>query len=340
VTQEKPIVSIIVPTRNRPHSLRRCLQSLCDLRSSVPYEVVVVDSCSATPVEPVVREFMGRMEVRLAMASRPGLHVARHTGYRNARGAILSYLDDDVTVGPSWVDAIAQTFCDRRVLLVGGNVLPVFETSPPWWLRQLWEHQECDGTRVIAELSLVDMGTTAREVDPRYVFGCNFSVRRDALVAAGGFHPDAMPPGQLRLRGDGETHVSDFLRRLGAMARFEPKATVHHWVPPERITPEYFEQRAFAQGVTDSYSAIRRARGLPGVAESSWYFVRRWVELSASYRQVIAAKTPEELRLVRLRMRFRRAYWSGFYWHKDEVRQDADLLAWVLRPNYWDDTAS
>src|SRR5260370_29493124 len=44
-----PFVSVIVPTRDRPEQIRRCLQSLMTLHYS-QYEIIVVDNYPSTSV--------------------------------------------------------------------------------------------------------------------------------------------------------------------------------------------------------------------------------------------------------------------------------------------------
>jgi hypothetical protein len=56
--------------------------------------------------------------------------------------------------------------------------------------------------------SILDFGNAIQEISPDYVWGCNFSIRKEVLLKVRGFHPDGMPDEFLRYRGDGETSVS------------------------------------------------------------------------------------------------------------------------------------
>jgi hypothetical protein len=58
-------------------------------------------------------------------------------------------------------------------------------------------------------------------------------------------------------RGDGETYISDFIRKNGLKAIYNPKASVYHFVPTKRMTIDYFCKRSFNQGISNSYSEIR-----------------------------------------------------------------------------------
>lgn len=85
-----PLVSIIIPTYNRPHLLPRAVKSA--LAQTVrDIEVIVVDDASPEPVE--LPDFP---EVRVERQSiNRGIAVNRNHGARLARGGWITYLDDD-----------------------------------------------------------------------------------------------------------------------------------------------------------------------------------------------------------------------------------------------------
>lgn len=91
------LVSVIVPTRDRPAFLREALLSV-EAQRPGRAEVVVVDDASEAPERTVevVRGFEGRLDVRCVMLpARSGPSGARNAGAREARGEYLAFLDDD-----------------------------------------------------------------------------------------------------------------------------------------------------------------------------------------------------------------------------------------------------
>ena len=42
------------------------------------------------------------------------------------------------------------------------------------------------------------------------------------------------------------------------------------------------------------------------------------------------------MQVVAIQQRIQRAYKAGFEFHRDAVSQNPELLAWVLRSDYWD----
>lgn len=101
------VISVVVPTRNRPQSLRRCLAALAAQTVGEPLEIVVVDDGSgdAAEVAVIVGEIPGAQLVR---QSRAGPGAARNAGIRAARGAVVCLTDDDCEPEPSWAATMAE----------------------------------------------------------------------------------------------------------------------------------------------------------------------------------------------------------------------------------------
>jgi GT2 family glycosyltransferase len=236
---------------------------------------------------------------------------------RAAKGDILVFADDDIRALPTWLEGIAEAFENKNVMLVGGKCLPLFNGQPPLWLDQLWQKQNSAG-RILPVLSLLDLGDSIKEISPNYVFGCNFSIRRHILLEAGGFHPDAMPPELIRYRGDGETHVSQFVRKKGYQALYHPKASVYHSVSNDRMTEHYFCKRSYAQGISDSYTQLRNGG-----------FKYHWMTLALKSIKHLPAFYSD-----RRGAQVFSAYIKGYYFHRREVRKDPELKEWVHRKKY------
>ena len=324
---ESPRLSVVVPTRNRARMLGETLESFTR-QSLAPdaFEVLVVDNGSTDETPAVCERYAARLpRLRRRYDPRPGLHVGRHLGLRESTSAVLVYADDDIQALPDWLATIERTFRDPAVALVGGNDLPWFDGPVPPWFERLW--QRCPYGRTIGPLSLIDFGDQPRDVAPHYVYGCNFAIRKSVLLELGGFHPDGMPRELLRFRGDGETHVSEALAARGVPARFEPGASVRHAVPVGRLNARYFRERAFAQGISASYTRMRR-RG-----EASWSGFLGDLPTAArgllgAVRQNLRRTGPPFLLHQWL------GHWQGRWAHFRWCRRDPDVLSWVRQSVY------
>lgn len=297
--------------------------------------MLVIDNGSTDDTHEIAKHFGPSLQITYKRTLVPGLHVGRHEGLRLARSDVLMFVDDDIQADPAWLEAVVNSFSEPTVALVGGNNRPFFEDSPPDWLRRWWDQPTYRG-RALGHLSILDFGEGCFDIDPTFIWGCNFSIRREVLEKAGGFHPDAFPPELLRYRGDGETHVSEFVRRSGLRAVFNSAASVQHFVPNERMTKQYFKRRAFAQGISDSYSAIRRNGGVDDRLSMKARSLIRRFRSSAGHaiRSVCAVSDVVEGELLSVRRAAAKAYWQGYDFHRRETQSDPALLKWILRDHY------
>ena len=326
------ILSVIIPTRNRARLLANALQSIeqNDL-SREQFEVLVIDNGSTDETGEVASEAATRLQnLRYFFESEPGLHAGRHRGLKEARGDILVYADDDIRALPQWLATIADIFSDPSVAMAGGNNYPDFQGPVPGWLERLWSESANDG-QMLGSLSILSLQDGRRKFSPMCVWGCNFSIRKQVLVDAGGFHPDAMPSERLQFRGDGETHVSRYVQEKALTCIFDSEASVYHAVTPERMTFDYFRQRAFNQGVSDSYTALRAMPNRPKLFAHSKIKVRR--ALSGLMQVFRSRKQDAELR--QLNDIIRAGYAEGYDWHQQQYRSGPEVRAWVHRADYF-----
>lgn len=321
-------LSVIVPTRNRVEVLQGTIESL--LRASrlgCSVEFIVVDNGSTDGTLDFLTDLSSTRghPVRFVEEPIPGLLSGRHRGIKEADGDVLVFVDDDVVVDEGWLGAIAQAFANADVQLVGGRSLPRYLATPPVWVQDLWVSTEdgewCDS------LSLIDLGSEPRFIDPNLVWGLNLSIRKRTLVELGGFHPDNIPKNLQRFQGDGETGLTRAAAARGLKAWYEPRALLEHVIPEQRLSASSFASRFFYQGVCDSYAWIR-AHGRTS----------RGKMLNSALRELAASTSGHwsvDVRSWNFRQRFHRAYWQGFRFHHREVDGDPSLLEWVLRPDYW-----
>ena len=326
-------ISIIIPTFNRSSLLRRTLESLAlCIPSSEAVEILVIDNGSTdetTDTFHEIRQTFIRHNWRYFYEGVPGLLAARHRGYKESSGSVLTYLDDDVLLAADWFNGLKDAFSDPIAALVGGPSRPRYESAPPEWLDALW--WKFQGGRVLGALSLIDLGTHKKLIDPCFVFGLNYSIRRSVLKECGGFNPDTFPKALQRYQGDGETGLSLKVKAKGHQALYHPDVAVTHLIPAPRLAPEALEQRGFFQGVCDSYTRIRGEGRMPTPPARSWKDPFR--PLMRKFNRAALLMGWHVRPISKL---IGRAYTRGVAFHQNEVRNDPILLEWVLRPDYLD----
>ena len=271
-----------------------------------------------------------------------GLMFARHQGVEMSCGEIISFIDDDSFVSKSWLHGVEQSFCNPIIGLTCGPNYPEYEITPPNWMDSFW----CinDFGKYLGYLSLIDFGKKEQTIPVEFVWGCNYSIRKEIFTKVMGSHPDFLPKKYMKFQGDGETGLSVKVSSLGYKAMYSPSCAIQHWVPRERMDLNYWKNRAFFIGLHSSFTDIRRKNGL-GESEG----VPRLIFQDRGFRRYI----PKPLRKLKreiwshfpkgeekcdditvIRKCLDCAYIEGWNYHKNLVQNDPILLAYVLRPNF------
>ena len=252
-------ITVILCTYNRCQSLARTLDSVSEqtLPESVAWEVLVVDNNSCDGTREVVEDFCNRYPSRFRYLFVPqqGKSHALNAGIREAHSDVLAFLDDDVTVGPTWLNSLTAPLENDQWVGAGGRVLPVWTGPPPRWLPAKEKYG-------LGPLVVFDLGPEAGELGES-PFGTNMAFRKEMFEKYGGFRTDLGPRPGSEVRNED----SDFGRRLltaGERLRYEPSAVVYHPVPENRVRKEYFLAWWFDKGRAD----IRQLGPSP---DTKWY---------------------------------------------------------------------
>ncbi len=191
------MLSILIPTAGRGDVLPFVLSSVHRECQSTghPVEVIVVDNNSNEELVSRVKQQCKSTggAVRYVREPSPGLTAARHRGADEAAGDLLVYLDDDVELAQGWLTGIFSGFEDVSVGIVGGPSIPRFKSSVPSWFWNFVAPAPQGGWHC-GWVSLLDIGQAVSDIDPNYIWGLNFGIRRSVLKELGGFHPDLVPP--------------------------------------------------------------------------------------------------------------------------------------------------
>ncbi len=249
-------LSVIIPTFRRDDALLRTLASLRKQQGN--FEILVVDNAADETLGERVRRLADEEgpPVRWIPEPRPGQHYARDTGVRHAESELIAFVDDDVTFAPGWVQEYVNAFASHPELVAaGGPSHGAWAVTPPAWLAALVTRRN-----TFFQFSLRDLGGCFQLDCPESFWGLNMAVRKDALIAVGGFNPDMLDG---RSIGDGDGGLFRKFRAAGWNAGYVPGALVHHWIPAERMTLAYLRERMRNEGASESYPLARRGRATP-----------------------------------------------------------------------------
>ncbi|MFO7888932.1 MAG: glycosyltransferase family 2 protein [bacterium] len=105
--------SIIIPSYNSKLTICKTLESLKNMQTEHPYEVIVVDSSSDETPEIIENKYPWVQLIHLEEQTYPGS--ARNLGLRHSTGSIVAFLDSDCTVITEWLNIIVDTHATHKM---------------------------------------------------------------------------------------------------------------------------------------------------------------------------------------------------------------------------------
>lgn len=242
--------TVVVCTRDRIDLLTGCLDSLehQTLADGDRVDVVVVDNGSTDGTRGWLTRWAATDPERRRVVQEPvaGLSRARNAGLATAGGEVVLFLDDDAVAPRGWVAAHLAAY--RRTpgtTAVGGPVVLTWPEGRPRWLTPGLEHW----------YSALDHGDEAGPFPPPHgPYGTNMSMRRDDVVAAGGFAERLGRRGR-KLRSGEEAELWSRLWAAGGSIVYDPAALVLHRVTGGRSNRRWLLRRGWGQGRSNAVMA-------------------------------------------------------------------------------------
>ncbi len=173
VTDGSPAFSVIVPTRNRPEKLRRCLAAVLALEPpGGRLELIVVDDDPAESAAPVLAAAERGERIRYLTATGCGPATARNLGAVQARGEVLAFTDDDCEPAPGWLRGFAAALSATGAGAAAGHTM----NGAPGACSQA------------SQLVIAALGRSSwDERGPTFVASNNVCFRRGPFLELGGF---------------------------------------------------------------------------------------------------------------------------------------------------------
>jgi glycosyltransferase involved in cell wall biosynthesis len=259
-TEPQVDATVLICTYNRAGYLARTLDSLAMMFANpgFSWNVLVVDNNSSDDTRPVVLSRAGAFPVPLnyLFEGRQGKSNALNTGMSAAQARVIVFTDDDVEVGPEWIQASVRPLLERKDIdYTGGPVRPIWGGPRPAWLD---ESGNLGGT-----IAVKDHGSRVFvfEDERKTPLGVNMAVRRSLIERIGGFRPDLGRNGKALL-GQEQAEFFYRSRQAGARGLYVPEMVLDHVVPAGRLTPSYFRKWWYWKGVSHA-----RVHGIHGRTE-------------------------------------------------------------------------
>lgn len=245
-------VIICAYTNDRWDNLIAAVESV-QQQTFPPKEIIVVIDHNQDLLKRIREHIPGVIAMENQEAK--GLSGARNSGAFIAQSEVIAFLDDDAVSEPNWIENLIGCYTSPSVVGVGGKIEPLWLKSRPFWFP--------DEFGWVVGCTYQGMPITKAPV--RNVIGANMSVRRQVLLAVGGFresfgcnHNNTTKGGThsglkwlQHHAGDEETEfcIRIAQQRLDSTWLYTPQAIIRHRVPPQRTRWAYFLWRCYDEGL-------------------------------------------------------------------------------------------
>lgn len=229
-------LTVAVPTYNGEKRLPEVLDRL---RSQIQtehfrWEVIVVDNNSTDKTAKVIRDYQANWPsaspLRYCLETKQGAGFARRRAVKEARGALVGFLDDDNLPALDWV-AEAYAFAQNhpQVGAFGSQIHGAFEVPPPENFKPL-----------LAFLAIIEHGSVPKPYDPRVLPpAAGLVIRKrvwqdcvpDHLILTGRANGNM-------LTGE-DTEMLAHIQQAGWEIWYNPTMEIDHKIPHWRLEREY-----------------------------------------------------------------------------------------------------
>ena len=279
-------VSVVIPAHDEEIYLLSCLESIGKQDYAGEYEVIVVDNASTDNTAQIARDW----GAKVVYEGKRSPACARQKGAEVATGKVIAFIDADTKAPVHWLSTIVWRFlCEPERVVISGP------------------YAYCDAGRIARIASygnfisiIIDQLFRKAFNKGSAVWGCNFAVRRSALLEVGGFDTSIRFYGEeyelsLRLRKAGKGGIIPWLFVLTSARRLKRIGVVNQywnwvvdyfsvlfWYEPISEKLEDWPAKAW-QRVIDSFSLQRAKATLLYVA---LFFGLLWLNISPVFEAV------------------------------------------------------
>lgn len=179
-----PGVSILKPVKGMDGESYDNFASFCRQEYAGALQLVFAAASPDDPVIPVIRRLIGDFpDHDITLHINPALHGPNYkvsnliNAFPHARHEIVIVCDSDIRVSPDYLDSVTSRFSDSRV----GLVTSLYRTSTVHGIATALE-------AIGFTAEMIPNVMVARELEGlTFALGASMAVRRDALMAIGGF---------------------------------------------------------------------------------------------------------------------------------------------------------
>ena len=226
---KEPLVSIIIPTRNRPEHLQQCLAAITELDyARDKFEVIVVDDGSSTQLDPIVDLFSTKINLLLLKQDHAGPAAARNRGVQAAKGEHLVFTDDDCRPTPGWLATLTNFLSIKPDSMIGGEILNALPGN-------------LFSSASQALVSYLYFYYNKNSKEAHFFTANNIALSKKCFLAVGGFHQE------WGIAAAEDREFCDRWLLSGYQMTYAPEAVIYH-AHPMSLTGFWDQQFNYGRG--------------------------------------------------------------------------------------------
>ena len=218
------LVSVCIPTRNRPDSLSRMIKSVLN-SSYQDFEIIVIDN-SDNNIFPINKDELSvdKRIVYISADNKIGIAALRQLAIDHSHGDIVICADDDIEVPPDWMDSVVKAFEANLQLGTWGCCVINYESNG----NKISESSH-GGPKAKGKNGAFHPVKPGEEIA---TFGeANLALRRKAVLEVGGFDK------RFIWGYEGADLVTRILK-AGYILHFESGISIMHWHNQPKSRPK------------------------------------------------------------------------------------------------------
>ena len=246
-------ISLLICTHNSSKIIEKTLSYLSKqkVRSSIPWEVVLVDNASTDGTAEIAKSFWNSdTPLRIVYEPKPGVAYARSTGMNACQYSYIGFIDDDNWVMENWVEAAyASMESHPDAGAIGGPSEAVFESPAPEWFTQYSKNyavgEQYDKPGKIEEFN-------------KLLWGAGMVLRKEAwdLLFAHGYEPIHESRSGKNLSSGEESEILLLFKLMGLSLYYDPELKIKHFMTSERLNWKYYLRLRKSLGASSIYLDI------------------------------------------------------------------------------------
>jgi len=273
VSRQSLTASVVVVTTGRRRCLPNCIQSLRQ-QTYRPLELVIV----AGPSTDGTHEYVSSLtDAKVTQVDRLNVSFARNAGVALASGDIVAFIDDDAVATPTWLEELVQIY-EAEGPSCGGVAGVIIEENGPGRPVQAMNTTVND-LGDVTPCRLAHSGFNDPDGEQFIYFtGCNMSMRREAILAVGGFDEE------FRFHYE-DAGLAVAIIKAGYRLFHHPRALVHHFCAPSHNRRSAFDPNYFSLARHQLYFALKFSKRtnwecLGGVVRTKLYWLQTFVRMA------------------------------------------------------------